>query len=1088
MKVTLPRLLAIDERSDKGVIYRQMAVPGWTGEVGFEPCPSSTTKGYVLRSQHHDGPLLLVTHSNKVPNDYLYVLRLKSLKPEPSQKETLDLSQAKWVRHQSLSGIVGSSRDYKQLAQEIQNSWAGAFSYKREDTHSDAQGLRPPQLGALHAVQAHLTVHRHPATVVMPTGTGKTEVMLSILIAERCRCVLVIVPTDALRTQIAEKFLQLGILKEFGIVDAKAKYPIVGMLTKRLNATQGVDEVFQNCNVVVATMGAIGQCPEFIRKRIASHCTHLFIDEAHHVAAPTWKRFKTNFESASILQFTATPYRNDEHPISGDIIFNYPLRQAQEDGYFKPIDFKAVLEFDPRQKDKAIAEAAVEQLRKDFDKGHILMARVNSVKRAEQVFEIYKQFSEFNPAQIHTGIKSQNERDRIKQDILSGKTRIVVCVDMLGEGFDLPELKIAAFHDIRQSLPVTLQLAGRFTRVKPQLGNATFVANVADLEVKDELRKLYQRDVDWNLMLPHLSEAAIQEEVDLVEFIKGFRRFPDELSLQNVRPKMSTVAYQTTCKEWKPDNFLKGIESSNTLDKLYSDLNPRENTLVVVTAKRVPLEWARMNVIWSWDWQLYVLYWDRDKQLLFINNSSNGGFFEKLAKAVAGEVKLISGPAVFRSLSTANRLLFQNVGLLEQLGRLIRYTMRAGSDVETGLSEAQKQGAIKSNLFGTGYADGNRTSIGCSYKGRIWSRQATNIQMWTRWCQTVGEKLVDESLDPEEVLKGTLKQELVSERPNKMPIAVDWPDIFYREPETNVAFKLFKEDAFLHQVDISIKDPAESGNIGVSISTGGCSVSLVLHLFETNQTKEFRFDKMESGEAYIKFRNKSIPLIDFFHDEPPTVWFADGSSLCGNVLVQLRKAPEPFRRARIEVWDWSHVDLRQESQGISSITNSIQYKVIQGLRQQDYAVVYDDDGSGEVADVVAIRELESAIEVEFYHCKFSSEDSPGSRIVDLYEVCGQAQKSVRWMEKLIDLFAHFLRREPKKLKDESKTRFEVGKRDDLIRIREKSRQMRVNLSVSIVQPGVSRRQASQSQLELLAVTENYLLETFKVPFRVIASS
>jgi hypothetical protein len=36
----------------------------------------------------------------------------------------------------------------------------------------------------------------------------------------------------------------------------------------------------------------------------------------------------------------------------------------------------------------------------------------------------------------------------------------VVCVDMLGEGFDLPELKIAAFHDIRKSLAVTCNLKG----------------------------------------------------------------------------------------------------------------------------------------------------------------------------------------------------------------------------------------------------------------------------------------------------------------------------------------------------------------------------------------------------------------------------------------------------------------------------------------------------------------------------------------------------------------------------------------------------------------------------------------------------
>jgi|SRR5215469_3645283 len=93
---------------------------------------------------------------------------------------------------------------------------------------------------------------------------------------------------------------------------------------------------------------------------------------------------------------------------------------------------------------------------------------------------------------------------------------------MLGESFDLPELKIAAFHDIRKTLAVTLQLAGRFTRKRPDLGNATFIANTADVHVQDELRKLYTRDPDWNLLLPQLSETMIGEQVSLQAFLRGF--------------------------------------------------------------------------------------------------------------------------------------------------------------------------------------------------------------------------------------------------------------------------------------------------------------------------------------------------------------------------------------------------------------------------------------------------------------------------------------------------------------------------------------------------------------------------------------
>src|SRR5258708_25487446 len=48
----------------------------------------------------------------------------------------------------------------------------------------------------------------------------------------------------------------------------------------------------------------------------------------------------------------------------------------------------------------------------------------------------------------------RQESDAIRRKIVSGESRIVVCVDMLDGGFDLPELKIAAFHDIRKTLAV----------------------------------------------------------------------------------------------------------------------------------------------------------------------------------------------------------------------------------------------------------------------------------------------------------------------------------------------------------------------------------------------------------------------------------------------------------------------------------------------------------------------------------------------------------------------------------------------------------------------------------------------------------
>ena len=217
-----------------------------------------------------------------------------------------------------------------------------------------------------------------------------------------------------------------------------AKYPIVGTLKHIPTTVADVDAFFGRCQVIVTTSSIAGQCSVNVQQRMAYYCPYLFIDEAHHAEAPTWRAFKGQFRARRIVQFTATPFRQDGKPLDGAIVYKYPLKKAQQEGYFRPIHFRPVVEFNHKRSDAAIAEKAVEQLRADTDKGHILMARVGSVPRARVVFDIYKQYSEFNPVELHTGIKSIPEREAARNQILSGKSRIVVCVDMLGEGFDLP--------------------------------------------------------------------------------------------------------------------------------------------------------------------------------------------------------------------------------------------------------------------------------------------------------------------------------------------------------------------------------------------------------------------------------------------------------------------------------------------------------------------------------------------------------------------------------------------------------------------------------------------------------------------------
>ena len=111
-----------------------------------------------------------------------------------------DLSDGLWRRH-PLFNRSSSATNHDRIFRKFLESWIGAFSYISGNPGRNITGLRGPQIGAVHAVHAHWSVSDAPATIVMPTGTGKTETMLSILVSAGCRRLLVVVPTDALRTQ-----------------------------------------------------------------------------------------------------------------------------------------------------------------------------------------------------------------------------------------------------------------------------------------------------------------------------------------------------------------------------------------------------------------------------------------------------------------------------------------------------------------------------------------------------------------------------------------------------------------------------------------------------------------------------------------------------------------------------------------------------------------------------------------------------------------------------------------------------------------------------------------------------------------------
>jgi hypothetical protein len=262
--------------------------PGFTREVQVENYSQGHIKGRVVTLQDGSDSILILRGSIQPPDEFNKVIRLTT-KPSGLDRFGLaDSSTGVWVKHPDLSEPPVTLDDYQICHENIFKSWENAFSYTPEVPAKKILGLRPPQIGAIHAVHAHWAVTDQVATVVMPTGTGKTETMLAVLVSQRCERLLVIVPTDPLRTQIADKFLTLGVLKQIGAVSQNALYPIIGVLRHKPKTVGDVDALFTKCQVIVTTMQIAGQCSDEIQAKMASLCPYLFIDEAHHIAAQTW--------------------------------------------------------------------------------------------------------------------------------------------------------------------------------------------------------------------------------------------------------------------------------------------------------------------------------------------------------------------------------------------------------------------------------------------------------------------------------------------------------------------------------------------------------------------------------------------------------------------------------------------------------------------------------------------------------------------------------------------------------------------------------------------------------------------------------
>ena len=1018
----------------------------------------------------------------------------------------LENGQYKWIAHKNLNKIQAevNQNGWKNLNKKCVDSWKNAFMFKAEQTEESGEvllgneGLRPPQLGALYSIGSHWSLKYKPATIIMPTGTGKTETMLSALCAYQCSPLLVAVPTKALRDQTAEKFINFGLLKKFNLLPKEALYPIVGVVKKRPKTLSDL-EIFEDCNVLVGSVSSLsGGTAEAFSMEISKRCETLMLDEAHHIGAITWKKLRESFREKKILQFTATPFREDGKLVDGDIIYDYPLKSAQEDGYFKKINFIPVHKLTQDEADEDIATRATDVLRTDTKSGlnHILMARCSSIPRAKKVLRMYERIaSNFNPILIHSKLDDSAER---LAEIKRGNRKVIVCVDMLGEGFDLPELKICALHDPHKSLSVVLQFTGRFTRSSGiNLGEASVIANIADTDLSFALERLYSEDSDWNYLLNEMSSQAAQEHARLINFlnnseiIEGDDIVEEEqinVSHQLLRPALSTLTY--SAETFQPKRFFDGLPSGYKIARVW--LNENENTLFFVTTSKENVKWTRSKEIVETDWDLFILHFDPKQNLLFLHSTNKSSNFEKLAQAVGAKDQII-GENIFRCLGEIGRLIFQNLGVSKHGRRNLSYAMYTGADVRTALSLTETGGGSrKSNLSGSGWEQGKQITIGCSRKGRVWSKKAGTIPEFVDWAKNIGRKLKDNTIDTARIIENVLIPEEIHNLPDLTILGIEWPYEILRYPEDRVTIKqsFREEEILLFELEVIGQNISENKiYFNLLHDNGSIWGQYYLELHPIERFKVFGINE-ESESVSITIGPNEIRVCDFFNDYPPLIRYVDLSELDGNLLIKSHNPLDlQIPNDSFKIWDWSGVDITKESiwKNGEKREDSIQWHVAQKFINNGYLIVFDDDGANEAADLVCIRDDSDYIDLVLIHCKYSGKTEPGERIKDVVEVTSQAIRSAKWPGEFKKLCNHLLNRDYKRSKKAGQQFLLAGNGSDITKMARAYRFKEVKTKVLVVQPGISKKRITPDQRAVLAAGSVYLKETLGINMEIICS-
>jgi superfamily II DNA or RNA helicase len=894
-----------------------------------------------------------------------------------------------------------------------------------------AGGWRTPQRGVLGAVAAHWSLDRdEPTLASIPTGSGKTAVALAtpFVAAEPPRRVLVLVPSQTLREQLAGEFRSQDQLRRIGVLPTHFEARPTVIEVKGLVSDWSS---LADADVVVALPNSISPSVYAPDGEPPPHDLFdmVVVDEAHHAPADTWRAVIDHFAGARFLLLTATPRRRDGRRIPGSLEYHYPLRRALDEGLYKSIEPVLLPAGDNRDAcDAAIADKAISLLGEDRHRTSVLIVRAANLTRLKAIAAAYEA-REAPLTLLHSRL-SGGRQEEIVEGLRNSDVQRVGVVGMLGEGFDLPAIRLIAYHDKHRSLPATVQMIGRLARVDPAYPQPSHLITVNDADVYPELKaalkELYDEDSDWATVLPKILDEEIENEQADREFLESLPSSMNEVDPAHLKPLKRAFVYEVPA-DWLA-SFLTAIPPGLALGArfggggtvLYSGADPERRLLVLVVRYVELPKWSSDPALADVRYEFHAVMHRPPPRtnlpgIVFLSISRDGlreGMQRQLGLT---SDQLVDPETLGAYLDSLDRRSVSSVGVRNtnssSRGRA-SYRNFMGSGVDRGLRDVDTaRAALGHVMFQIEFADGSSANAGAAIeKSKLWLTRYGPLRELSEWADETSKLL----WDPQGVAQGPLLPRMDRGRrarkwPDAAPLAAELDPVLFGS-----GWAIFRgglQVASLEEVELYVNDdptgtlndvagPTTDGRIrivAVAIDEGSGVPQLVWR-------GEADLDGAVIGDEAVTARRGlgiEMPLAELLTQHPPSLYFLDGTTVVGPVTYD-RRSLQPFDTRALRVDDWTGIDITAETRktaakrndGKRSVHERVEEILLGRPRIGTHRWILINDGSGEFADHIVVEELASGeIALGLWHSKASTSATAAVRIKDFQVVVAQALRS-----------------------------------------------------------------------------------------------